>query len=42
MALAEPSLEAFLLQSEQSLAEMNDFFDNTQIGDLYWPMYDFT
>lgn len=42
MALAEPSLEAFLLQSEQSLAEMNNFFDSAQMGDLYWPMYDFT
>ena len=42
MALAEPSLEAFLLQSEQSLAEMNDFFDSAQMGDLYWPMYDLT
>ncbi|KAK2469898.1 hypothetical protein H9L39_18713 [Fusarium oxysporum f. sp. albedinis] len=39
MALAEPSLEAFL-QSEQSLPHVDFLLDNAQLGGLYWPMYD--
>jgi proline utilization trans-activator len=38
MALAEPSLEAFL-QSEQDLPDIDFFLDNAQVGGLYWPMY---
>lgn len=39
MALAEPSLEAFL-QSEQSLPHIDFLLDNAQLGGLYWPIYD--
>ncbi|EKJ72020.1 hypothetical protein FPSE_07807 [Fusarium pseudograminearum CS3096] len=39
MALAEPSLEAFL-QSEQSLPHVDFLLDNAHSGCLYWPSYD--
>ncbi|KAF5008132.1 hypothetical protein FDECE_5568 [Fusarium decemcellulare] len=39
MALAEPSMEAFL-QGEQSLAQVDVFLDNAQLEGLYWPVYD--
>ncbi|KAM0428491.1 hypothetical protein ACHAPT_006851 [Fusarium lateritium] len=39
MALAEPSLEAFL-HSEQSLPDLDFFLDDTELGSLYWPMSD--
>ncbi|KAJ3539319.1 hypothetical protein NM208_g5538 [Fusarium decemcellulare] len=39
MALAEPSIEAFL-QGEQSLAHVDVFLDNAQLEGLYWPVYD--
>jgi hypothetical protein len=39
MALAEPSLEAFL-ESEQSLTQVDFFLDDAQLEGLYWPMYD--
>ncbi|KAH7463272.1 hypothetical protein FOMA001_g18160 [Fusarium oxysporum f. sp. matthiolae] len=38
MALAEPSLEAFL-QSQQDLPDIDFLLDNTQISGLYWPFY---
>lgn len=38
MALAEPSLEAFL-QSEQSLSEVDFLLDDGQFGGLYWSTY---
>lgn len=37
MALAEPSLEAFL-QNEQDLPDIDFLLENTQLSDLYWPM----
>ncbi|RAK86385.1 hypothetical protein BO79DRAFT_247035 [Aspergillus costaricaensis CBS 115574] len=39
MALAEPSIEAFL-QSEQSLTQLNAFWDHTGQEGLYWPTGD--
>ena len=39
MALAEPSVEAFL-QSEQSLAQLDVFWDYAGRAGLYWPMGD--
>ncbi|KAJ6178241.1 hypothetical protein N7519_008702, partial [Penicillium mononematosum] len=39
MALAEPSVEAFL-QSEQSLAQLDVFWDHTGQAGLYWPVGD--
>ncbi|KAH7123453.1 fungal-specific transcription factor domain-containing protein [Dactylonectria estremocensis] len=39
MALAEPSLEAFL-QSEQSLSQVDFFLDDVQLEGLYWPTHD--
>ncbi|KAI1451905.1 fungal-specific transcription factor domain-containing protein [Annulohypoxylon moriforme] len=39
MALAEPSLEAFL-QSEQSPSQVNLFLDSAQLEGLYWPAND--
>lgn len=39
MALSEPSLEAFLLQSEPGL-DPTDLLDLSQLEGLYWPMSD--
>ncbi|KAJ5100139.1 hypothetical protein N7532_007140 [Penicillium argentinense] len=39
MALAEPSVEAFL-QSEQSLTQLDVFWDHTGRAGLYWPVGD--
>ncbi|KAI5456786.1 fungal-specific transcription factor domain-containing protein [Mariannaea sp. PMI_226] len=39
MALAEPSLEAFL-QNEQNLPQVDFFLDDAQLRGLYWPSYD--
>jgi hypothetical protein len=39
MALAEPSVEAFL-ESEQSLAQLDVFWDHVGRTGLYWPMSD--
>jgi hypothetical protein len=38
MALAEPSIEEFLLQSEQNIAQMEIYFDQSRDPDLYWPI----
>lgn len=40
MALAEPSLEMFLMQNEQSLADVGILLDHSKIEGLYWPPYD--
>lgn len=38
-ALAEPSLEAFLAQNEPTPGKMDEFLDDTQLEDLYWPAF---
>ncbi|VUC25509.1 unnamed protein product [Clonostachys rosea] len=38
MALAEPSLEEFLLQSEHNIAQMEAYFEPSTVPGMYWYM----